>query len=146
MRTVIRFLIQQKQAKGEDRLEITKAIYHLSLILDEDIEWDDDAKSTVIWIIGEFTGATDNMIGPDVLRRLLKTYSSESAPVRYQILVLAAKVYSQNQDHQSSDEYANQVIFQMVQHVLPNTTTHTIPVTEHECLMCYYHQTIATKN
>lgn len=116
--TVIRFLIQQKQAKGEDRLEITKAIYHLSLILDEDIEWDDDAKSTVIWIIGEFTGATDNMIGPDVLRRLLKTYSSESAPVRYQILVLAAKVYSQNQDNQSSDEYANQVIFQMVQHVL----------------------------
>lgn len=116
--TVIRFLIQQKYAKGDDAAEISKAIFHLSQSLQEDVEWDEHAKSTVIWIIGEFTGATDNMIGPDVLRRLIRNYSSEPTTVRYQILVLAAKVYSHNQDNPSNDVYVNEVISKMVQHVL----------------------------
>lgn len=116
--TVARFLLQQKQVKGQDTNEITRAIYHLSLTLDQGIEWDAGAKSTVIWIIGEFTESTDNKIGADVLRRLLKNYSTEPAPVRYQILVLAAKLYSHIQDNPPEDAYAAKAITQMMQYVL----------------------------
>lgn len=53
----------------------------------------DSAKESIIWLVGEFAGTAQN-IAPDVLRKCAKSFASESTNVRYQIVLLAAKVYS----------------------------------------------------
>lgn len=52
------------------------------------------AKSSLIWLVGEFVGVAPD-IAPDVLRKCLKQFAQEeSATVRYQIVLLASKLYS----------------------------------------------------
>lgn len=134
--TVIRYLIQQKQNQSsihtaEDvKAEITKTTYKLSLILqDETIGLESEAKASIIWIVGEFTGASNNSIAPDILRRLLKSFAQEPEKVRYEILVLAAKVFTVELDefknqHRDDDLEALQafltdnIISKMFQHAL----------------------------
>lgn len=131
--TVIRYLIQNQQELTVDEAvrnkEITKIVYNLSLILyDETVDLAADAKASIIWIIGEFTKECDNEIAPDVLRILLKDFSNEPEAVRYQCLVLAAKLYSIILDefkntHEDSPEVINEfadtnIISKMFKHTL----------------------------
>lgn len=94
MLTVVRSLLQQKQSLGSDQEQLVKTVYKLSRILQNpDLLLDADAKASIIWIIGEFTEPAKNIIGPDVLRESLKLFAYEPEKVRYELLILAAKVY-----------------------------------------------------
>ena len=84
--TVVRFLLQQQRAEAAS----ARTVYRLSLLLCQDLPA--DARATIIWIVGEFTVECANQIGPDVLRRLIGGFALEDATVRYQLLVLAAKI------------------------------------------------------
>ncbi|KOS23147.1 AP-3 complex subunit beta-2 [Escovopsis weberi] len=84
--TVIRHLIQQDEAGH------VGTVVRLARNLDS--ATDPQARATIIWLVGEFSGLNgqDN-IAPDVLRILLKDFASESEAAKRQILLLAAKVY-----------------------------------------------------
>lgn len=84
--TVIRHLIQQ-DAEGH-----IGTVVRLAKNLDT--ATDAQARATIIWLVGEFSGigGTEN-IAPDVLRILLKEFTSESEAAKRQVLLLAAKVY-----------------------------------------------------
>lgn len=92
---VVRLLLHQKMmAAGNNtqlQKEIVSTVYRLSQLLDNDM--DASAKATTVWIIGEMTVYTENAVGPDVLRRQLKTFAEQDPMVRYQLLMMAAKVY-----------------------------------------------------
>lgn len=93
--TVIRFLLQQSQGSTLNESQLIKTLYKLSLVLSTSEQpIDAEAKSSIVWIIGEFTEATKNTIGPDLLRRSLKSFVEEPEKVRYELLMLAAKSYS----------------------------------------------------
>lgn len=118
--TVIRLLLQQKQSSGGDRQEIVRTIYRLSLILQRGIRLDQDARATIIWIIGEFTEVSQNTIGPDVLRQSLKLFVHESEKVRYELLILAAKVYLFEllTGHTDTEALNNSTIGKMFHHAM----------------------------
>lgn len=84
--TVIRHLIQQ-DAEGH-----IGTVVRLAKNLDT--ATDPQARATIIWLVGEFSGigGTEN-IAPDVLRILLKDFTGESEAAKRQVLLLAAKVY-----------------------------------------------------
>ncbi|ODV71135.1 AP-3 complex subunit beta [Cyberlindnera jadinii NRRL Y-1542] len=83
--TVIRHLVQHNPENN------VKTVVKLAHLLDiQDL--DDSAKESIIWLIGEFTEIEPH-IGPDVLRKLLKTFTSETSNVRYQTILLASKIY-----------------------------------------------------
>ena len=90
--TSIRYLVQtQNHTTANDSL--AKTIYRLSLLItNSDTKIDSEAKASIIWIIGEFTNQTYNQIGPDVLRVLIPNFANEADIVRYQVLVLSAKI------------------------------------------------------
>lgn len=84
--TVIRHLIQQ------DPDNHTGTVVRLARNLDS--ATDPQARATIIWLVGEFSGLNgEDNVAPDVLRILLKDFASESEPAKRQILLLAAKVY-----------------------------------------------------
>lgn len=91
--TVVRHLLQA-QAADAPRAGSLRVAHHLAQVLASGVRLDADAKATLVWIIGEFTAPTHNTVGPDVVRVLLRNYLAEPAPVRYQTLVLAAKVFA----------------------------------------------------
>lgn len=126
--SVIRCLIQLKRNNDDNHEQIKKIVYTLSLtLMNNDIELESEARASIIWIIGDFTKECDNQITPDILRTLLKTFAVELEPVRYQILMLAAKLYSitldefkaqsPNQD-ELEDFITNNIISKMFQHTL----------------------------
>ena len=91
---VVRFLLQQKQAASLNAEQVTRTVYKLSMVLDNrKSRLSEEAKASIIWTIGEFTQVTNNIIGPDVLRRSLKSYAQEPEKVRFELLLLAAKAY-----------------------------------------------------
>ena len=52
------------------------------------------ARTSIIWLVGEFAGdEPDDNIAADVLRILVKGYAEEADEVKAQIVLLAAKVY-----------------------------------------------------
>ncbi|KAG7666008.1 APL6 [[Candida] subhashii] len=129
---VIRYLLQQKSDRNDpkEKEEVLKTTYKLSLILqDHSFDLDDEAKAGIIWLIGEYTALGENSFGPDVLRSLLKTFPGEAASVRYQILVLACKIFSfdlarlkneigtDDQDY-IEEKLSNSIEYKMFQHVL----------------------------
>lgn len=129
--TVIRYLLQQKVTENisTQRNEIIQTIYKLSLLLnDEEVNLQSEAKASAIWIVGEMTTATENSIGPDVLRLLIKNFAKEPVIVRYQILMLAAKVYSYELDRiyrqfdsnleKINEALSTNIIYKMYQHTL----------------------------
>lgn len=84
--TVIRHLIQQ-DAEGH-----AGTVVRLAKNLDS--ASDSQARATIIWLVGEFSGLNgEDNIAPDVLRILLKDFSSESEAAKRQVLLLGAKVY-----------------------------------------------------
>lgn len=84
--TVIRHLIQQ-DAEGH-----AGTVVRLAKNLDS--ASDPQARATIIWLVGEFSGMNgDDNVAPDVLRILLKDFPSESEAAKRQILLLGAKVY-----------------------------------------------------
>ncbi|SPN99894.1 related to beta-NAP protein [Cephalotrichum gorgonifer] len=84
--TVIRHLIQQ-DPEGH-----TGTVVRLAKNLDS--ATDPQARATIIWLVGEFSGLRgEDNIAADVLRILLKDFASESEVAKQQIVLLAAKVY-----------------------------------------------------
>ena len=84
--TVIRHLIQQ-HPEGHIRTVIR-------LAKNLDTTSNPEARATIIWLVGEFSGVADeDNIAPDVLRILAKGFADESEPAKLQIVLLAAKVY-----------------------------------------------------
>lgn len=84
--TVIRHLIQQ------DADAHAGTVVRLAKNLDS--ATDPQARATIIWLVGEFSGLNgEDNIAPDVLRILLKEFTNESEAAKRQILLLAAKVY-----------------------------------------------------
>lgn len=118
--TVIRFLIQTQQQLVVNEVarnnKILKIVYNLSLILkDDQMSLDSSTKASIIWIIGEFTKECNNEIAPDVLRSLLKGFANEPESVRYQGLVLAAKLYSVTlDDFKNTHEHDPNIIQEFV--------------------------------
>ncbi|KAL8745252.1 MAG: hypothetical protein Q9190_002606 [Brigantiaea leucoxantha] len=84
--TVIRHLIQQNPQAH------MRTVIHLAKNLDTTIN--PEARATIIWLVGEFSGVSDKEnIAPDVLRILAKGFADESEAAKMQIVLLAAKVY-----------------------------------------------------
>ncbi|KAH3672243.1 hypothetical protein WICMUC_004338 [Wickerhamomyces mucosus] len=95
---VIRYLVQQNKIMN------IKTVAKLSLLLDNGLLVE-DARETVIWLVGEFCGI-ESKLAPDILRKLMKNFSYETTAVRYQIILLASKVYSydlENYKEQTND-------------------------------------------
>jgi AP-3 complex subunit beta len=84
--TVIRHLIQQDpQAHLGTVVRLAKNL---------DSATDPQARATIIWLVGEFSGTNgEDNIAADVLRILLKEFTDESEIAKRQIVLLAAKVY-----------------------------------------------------
>ncbi|KAL2121230.1 hypothetical protein VTJ04DRAFT_5257 [Mycothermus thermophilus] len=84
--TVIRHLIQQ------DPSAHVATVIRLAKNLDS--ATDPQARATIIWLVGEFSGLNgEDNIAADVLRILLKDFASESEIAKRQIVLLGAKVY-----------------------------------------------------
>ncbi|KAF4952111.1 hypothetical protein FGADI_6907 [Fusarium gaditjirri] len=95
--TVIRHLIQQ-DVQGH-----VGTVVRLAKNLDS--ATDPQARATIIWLVGEFSGLNgEDNIAPDVLRILLKEFSNESPVAKQQILLLAAKVYLHHLNRKSEAE------------------------------------------
>ncbi|KAK4188320.1 AP-3 adaptor complex subunit beta [Podospora australis] len=84
--TVIRHLIQQ------DPTAHVATVVRLAKNLDS--ATDPQARATIVWLVGEFSGLNgEDNIAADVLRILLKDFPSESEVAKRQIVLLGAKVY-----------------------------------------------------
>ena len=84
--TVVRHLIQQSPEAH------TKTVIRLAKTLDTITN--PQARASIIWLVGEFSGLDDaDNIAPDVLRILAKGFPQESEAAKLQIILLAAKVY-----------------------------------------------------
>ena len=84
--TVIRHLIQQDP--GSHVATVVRLAKNL------DSATDPQARATIVWLVGEFSGLNgEDNIAPDVLRILLKDFASESEVAKRQIVLLGAKVY-----------------------------------------------------
>ncbi|CAH0017358.1 unnamed protein product [Clonostachys rhizophaga] len=95
--TVIRHLIQQDPEKH------VGTVVRLAKNLDS--ATDPQARATIIWLVGEFSGLKgEDNIAPDVLRILLKDFTSEAEASKRQILLLAAKVYLHHLNRKSEAE------------------------------------------
>lgn len=87
--TVIRHLIQQDPASHEQT--VIQLVKHLDSMTSS------DARSTIIWLVGEFSGIDpERNFAPDVLRILLKGFADETELVKQQLVLLGAKVYLQH--------------------------------------------------
>ena len=84
--TVIRHLIQkQPEAHVMTVIRLAKNL---------DTITNPEARATIIWLVGEFAGLSDDdNIAPDVLRILAKGFVDESEAAKLQIVLLAARVY-----------------------------------------------------
>ncbi|KAH7150463.1 adaptin N terminal region-domain-containing protein [Dactylonectria estremocensis] len=99
--TVIRHLIQQ-DAQGH-----TGTVVRLAKNLDS--ATDPQARATIIWLVGEFSGLNgEDNIAPDVLRILAKDFPNESPAAKQQILLLAAKVYLHHLNRKSEADKARE--------------------------------------
>ncbi|KAJ3494467.1 hypothetical protein NLG97_g4060 [Lecanicillium saksenae] len=97
--TVIRHLIQQNPDNH------VGTVVRLAKNLDS--ATDPQARATIIWLVGEFSGldGQDN-IAPDVLRILLKDFAHESEVAKRQIVLLGAKVYLHHINRRTEAEKA----------------------------------------
>ncbi|KAM3498818.1 hypothetical protein MY10362_007886 [Beauveria mimosiformis] len=97
--TVIRHLIQQNPDSH------VGTVVRLAKNLDS--ATDPQARATIIWLVGEFSGldGQDN-IAPDVLRILLKDFAHESEVAKRQIVLLGAKVYLHHINRRTETEKA----------------------------------------
>ncbi|TPX14128.1 uncharacterized protein E0L32_000522 [Thyridium curvatum] len=92
--TVIRQLIQQEPTAH------TATVIRLAKNLDS--ATDAQARATIIWLVGEFSGLNgEDNIAADVLRILLKDFASESEVAKHQIVLLGAKVYLHHLNRQA---------------------------------------------
>ncbi|MCJ1369120.1 AP-3 complex subunit beta [Loxospora ochrophaea] len=84
--TVIRHLIQQDPPSHKWTV--------IKLAKNLDTMTNPQARASIIWLVGEFSGvAEEENIAPDVLRILAKGFASESKAAKLQIVLLAAKVF-----------------------------------------------------
>ncbi|KAF2688190.1 ARM repeat-containing protein [Lentithecium fluviatile CBS 122367] len=83
---VIRHLIQRDP--DSHRTTVVRLAKHL------DAATSPQARASIIWLVGEFSGIDpENNIAADVLRILVKGFADEAEPAKLQIVLLAAKVY-----------------------------------------------------
>jgi vesicle coat complex subunit len=99
--TVIRHLIQQ------DPTAHVATVVRLAKNLDS--ATDPQARATIIWLVGEFSGLNgEDNIAADVLRILLKDFASESEIAKRQIVLLAAKVYLHHLNRQLGESQSQE--------------------------------------
>ncbi|KAL1872799.1 hypothetical protein VTK73DRAFT_1270 [Phialemonium thermophilum] len=92
--TVIRHLIQQ-----DPNAHVATVI---RLAKNLDAATDQQARATIVWLVGEFSAVDgEDNIAADVFRILLKDFSSEAEVTKRQILLLGAKVYLHYLNRQS---------------------------------------------
>ncbi|EFQ86876.1 hypothetical protein CFE70_008187 [Pyrenophora teres f. teres 0-1] len=83
---VIRHLIQRDP--NAHRTTVVRLAKHL------DAATSPQARASIIWLVGEFSGIDpENNIAADVLRILVKGFADEAEQAKLQIVLLAAKVY-----------------------------------------------------
>ncbi|KAF1964606.1 ARM repeat-containing protein [Bimuria novae-zelandiae CBS 107.79] len=83
---VIRHLIQRDP--DNHRTTVVRLAKHL------DAATSAQARASIIWLVGEFSGLDpENNIAADVLRILVKGFADEAEPAKLHIVLLAAKVY-----------------------------------------------------
>ncbi|KAI1432213.1 ARM repeat-containing protein [Xylaria sp. CBS 124048] len=99
--TVIRHLIQlDPQAHMGTVVRLAKNL---------DSATDPQARATIIWLVGEFSGVNgEDNIAADVLRILLKDFTSESEIAKRQIVLLAAKVYLHHMNREAEKQTTEQ--------------------------------------
>ncbi|KAG5922727.1 hypothetical protein E4U53_003670 [Claviceps sorghi] len=98
--TVIRHLIQQDAASHAGTV--------VRLAKNLDSASDPQARATIIWLVGEFSGINgEDNVAPDVLRILLKDFAGESEAAKRQILLLGAKVYLHHVNRKSEAQGAD---------------------------------------
>lgn len=61
------------------------------------------AKAAIIWLVGELA-STAHEVAVEVLRTNVKTFPQQDESVRYQLVLLAAKIYSCHLDRKNSQE------------------------------------------
>ncbi|KAJ5690341.1 hypothetical protein N7462_004733 [Penicillium macrosclerotiorum] len=84
--TVIRHLIQQDPSSHNQT--VIQLVTHLGTTTNP------DARASIIWLVGEFSGMEpEHNIAPDVLRILIKGFADETEVVKQQVVLLGAKVY-----------------------------------------------------
>jgi vesicle coat complex subunit len=99
--TVIRHLIQQ------DPTAHVATVVRLAKNLDS--ATDPQARATIIWLVGEFSGLNgEDNIAADVLRILVKDFASESEIAKRQIVLLGAKVYLHHLNRQIEESQSSQ--------------------------------------
>ncbi|KAH3680544.1 hypothetical protein WICPIJ_008235 [Wickerhamomyces pijperi] len=112
--TVIRYLIQR------DKQSNLTTIVRLALILTDDSSTlTIEAKESIVWIIGEFAPLIPKLV-PDILRVLLKQFHSYPAPIRYQVILLSAKIYICDINEKGAEMYdfESSVIAKMYQYAM----------------------------
>lgn len=108
--TVIRHLIQQNP---QDHVQTV-----IRLAKNLDTTTNAEARASIIWLVGEFSGLPEEEnIAPDVLRILAKGFADESEAAKLQIALLAAKIYlhylirtTPLQTEQAADDPSTQAI------------------------------------
>ena len=99
--TVIRHLIQlDPEAHMGTVVRLAKNL---------DSATDPQARATIIWLVGEFSGLNgEDNIAADVLRILLKDFANESEVAKRQIVLLAAKVYLHHINREAEKQAASE--------------------------------------
>lgn len=115
---IIRLLVQNNPKRH------LKIIVKLSQVLETQNSLADNARAGIVWLFGEIA-AVEFRICPDVLRKLIPTFSLEGPEARCQILLLAAKLLSYDIDSFKEEtpiteisDLENRRIYQMYNAVL----------------------------
>jgi hypothetical protein len=123
--TAIRHLIQQNPRGHISTIRV------LAQCLEK--EMNSRAKAAVIWIVGEYVPLAPT-IGPDVLRRCVPSFAEEPEIVRYQLLVLAAKLQAYYSSKEDEDE-ATRRVSKLYDHVIHLSRYDTSYDTRDRCRM-----------
>lgn len=120
---VVRLLL--RNSSGQDNVRV---LYKLAGMLNNpNIKLDAAAKSTIIWMIGEFTVVAENKIGPDVLRKALPSFAMEPENVRFELLLLAAKARLYELQDENTDNSSPSRLQRIFEHFLHLTLYDSSP-------------------
>lgn len=94
--SLMRLLIQQKSHERSNLdSDVEREIHQLLTVLaDEGISLEGNAKASMIWIIGELGISSAENVAVEALKIVLRRFAQEPDSVRYQALMLAAKIYT----------------------------------------------------
>lgn len=130
--SVIRILVQRD---FQNRMQ---TVIRLAKCLDKPIV--SSAKASILWLVGELTPVAPE-VSVEVLRLFTKEFSSQDDSVRYQIVLLAAKVYScfldkqKSNDNDTSNSSNSFILNDTVIDVVPKIFNHVMHLAKYD--ICY---------